>query len=102
MGIVLGGCGRWSLVVNDRRVEIVLGRSGSTMGVVLDGRLSLSLGVLGSRWSFSLVAGRWSLSLVGAGCGTTRTVLDGCRRTASVVGWARSAVLWVVPTVFAK
>ena len=37
----MGGCGRWSLVVNDRRVEIILGRSGSTMGVVLDGRWSL-------------------------------------------------------------
>ena len=98
--------GRWSLVVDDRRMGIVLGRSRSTMGsfwmVVGRYRWSLSLVVLGSRWSFSLVAGRWSLSLVGAGCRTTGTVLDGRRRTASVVGWAHSAVLRVVPTVFAK
>ena len=48
IGFCEGGCGRWSLVVNDRRVEIVLGRSGSTMGVVLDGRC---------RWSLALVVG---------------------------------------------
>ena len=68
IGIVLGSRCRWLLVVNDRR-----------MGIVLGGRWPLSLVVGRGCWLLSLVVDRGCWSFVGKHGSMTGIVLDGRR-----------------------